>query len=181
MGIAVKTRLVPIFLIAIAAIFSTGCTNSNPAIELLQKTMSPTKGGVSEWTETIRDLALPVTIAGECDPRATGIDYSRDGGVTWTNANTLPVADTNCSDHAFSFQLPQSMLEFNEKVSDRRSLLIRQQMGGSNTTSAFVTIKYIAPLGPRPDGLRLVLGKLKPANGLPFDIKIRAYARGAAR
>ena len=176
-----KTRWFRIFLIAGAALFAAGCTNSNPAIELLQKTMSPTKGGVSEWTETIRDLTLPVTVSGECDARATGIDYSLDDGATWTSASTLPAADTNCADHSFSFQVPQSLLSFTETTSGRRSLQIRQQMGGSNTTAAFVMIKYIAPLGPRPDGLRLVLGKLKPASGLPFDIKIRAYARGAAR
>lgn len=180
MRITVKTRVEYFFFIAIVFL-TAGCTNSNPAIELLQKTLSPTKGGVSEWTETLRDLSQAPTITGECDPRATGIDYSLDGGTSWTSTGTLAGADADCTDHTFSFTFPAAQLGFQERQSDRRTLLIRQQMGGSNTTAAIVTMKYIAPLGPRPDHLRLVLGKLKPASGLPFDIKIRAYARGAAR
>ncbi len=160
-----------------AVLMLPSCSNNTSDIQLTQRTQTPTKGGSTEWVEKLNDVNSTLEIAGNCDPRATDLEFSLDDGVSWTSATAIPGSDKECSDSTFSLKFPGSTFSFAPKVSDRRKMLIRHVIGAARTTAAIVTIKYIAPRGPREAAFRVVLGKMS-YKGSGLDVEIKAFARG---
>lgn len=180
-----KTRLRTIILLAAVAI-STACSNNNPPVESLSLQNAPTDfQGKAIWQVRIVNLALTTTISGQCDPRAENLEMSLDAGLTWEDVRLISGADSDCSNENFSIPLSSARLTamgFEAEKSLQKILLVRQILKGAGSSdTAYVTLKYSAPTGPRPDGTRVVLTSLKSPDGAAYKINVRAYTRPLAK
>lgn len=146
---------------------------------------SPTKLGYSSWTEEINSYANGTIVSGECDARASGLEYSDDGGSTWKNVSGISGADFDCSDKTFAFAVLPAQVGFSKDLSARKEIRVRQLFNFGPSQDAIVTLKYTAPWGARPTlengSIRMMIGTLKPNSGSPIKVEAKAYARGAIR
>ena len=164
------------------SVLFAACSNNNPPVESLSLQNAPTDFlGKATWQVVITNLAVTTVVTGQCDARAEKIELSMDAGLTWEDASTLSGSDTDCSNQGFSIPLaPQRLtsLGFEGTKSLQKILLVRQVLQGAGSSdTAYVTLKYSAPTGPRPDGTRIVLTSLKSEESAPYQIKVRAYTR----
>jgi len=161
-----------------------GCTNSNPDVQNVSVMGSPTFLGKSVWEIKILDLGQTINITGNCDPRAVDLEVTFDGGTSWEKVKEISGADSDCGDTNFSIPLTPARytaLEMDPKKSVSKTAKVRQVLSGAGVTdAALVTLRYLAPFGPRVDGLRIVLGKTSVETS-KYRLDLRAYARGAVR